>query len=107
MTRAQKLALLDEVVKRHDALGAAWKPLTAAVRNHDFPAWEETWKTFDAYVASVELLIGDAFGNVSWFVHENDCGRKALGVTYAKWPGPRPLKTTADLLDFIELANAP
>lgn len=107
MTRAQKLDLLNEVVKRHDALDAAFSPIVAAFRNHDFPAWEESWKTFDSYVASVELLIGDGFGNVSWFVQENDCGRKALAVTYAGWREPRPIKTTADLLDFVVAANKP
>lgn len=107
LTRTQKLALLNDVVKRHDALKAAWKPLTDAVRNHDFPAWEESWHAFDAYVKAVELLLDDSFENVSWFVIENDCGRKALGVRKAGWPEPRPVRTTADLLDFIEHVNDP
>ena len=103
MTTHQRTALIAEAVKRHDALEAAWKPLTEAVRNHDFPAFEESWHTFDAYLRALSHQIDDPFcGWLPWFIHDNDCGRKGMEAKAGAWKKPRPIKTPRDLARLIE-----
>ena len=105
MTRTHKVQLIEEAIKRHDDLQAAWIPLIKAIRNHDFPAFEESWRVFDAYVKQVEHTLGDAFGSLHWFIFENDCGRKALNVRTSGNENAFPCKTPDDLLNFIEATN--
>lgn len=102
MTTADRTLLIVTAVTRHDALERAFEPIIAAFKNHDFPAFEEAWRTFDAYLAAISAQLGDADGWLQWFIHDNDCGRKKMEARAAAWPALRPIRTPRDLARLIE-----
>lgn len=114
MTTATRTSLIDAVLAQHDALEAAWAPLIAAVKNHDFPAYEASWKIFDDYSREISRRIGDENGWLAWFIYENDCGRRGFSAKAAAWTVARPIRTPRALACLLEadlpapgLASAP
>lgn len=102
MTTTERTRLITAVAQRRDALSQAFAPLIAIFRNHDFPLWEEAWKTFDAYLEKVAAEIGDRDGWLHWFIYENDCGRKKMQARAAAWSDLRPIATPRALACLLE-----
>lgn len=102
MTTAARTLLVATAVARHDALDRAFEPIIAAFKNHDFPAFGEAWRTFDAYLLAISREIGDRDNWLTWFVYENDCGRKKMEAKAAAWPALRPITTPRALALLIE-----
>jgi len=102
MKTCARTLLVVTAITRHHALEAAFEPIIAAFRNHDFPAFEEAWKTFDAYLACISAEIGDDAGWLFWFIYDNDCGRKKLPAKAAAWSEARPIGTARALVRLIE-----
>lgn len=102
MTTAARTLLVVTAVTRHDALQRAFEPIIAAFNNHDFPAFDEAWRTFAAYLAAISREIGDRHELLHWFIYDNDCGRKKLPAKAGAWPAPRPIRTVRDLVRLIE-----
>ena len=107
MTKDQITKEISRAAERYDALTAAWGPLIAAVGNHDFPAWVESWETFSAYLELVAIRIGDPMlgtqhGSwLSWFIYDNLCGRRGHEAKAGAWKKARPIRTAADLAALI------
>lgn len=102
MTTAARIEIIAEVVAQHDALAAAFAPIIAAFRNHDFPAFEQAWQVFGLYLAAKSREMGDADCWLYWFVFENKCGRDGMSARAAAWSEMRPILTPADLASVIE-----
>ena len=102
MSRTEKIALIEAVCAQKRAMDAAWGPFLQGIGNHpDFPAHEESWRTFDAYVAQVSERIGDSQADwLKWFVWENDCGRKCLQAGLVG--KQRYICTASDLVAMME-----
>ena len=62
---------------------------------------DTVWEMFDRYTDTVEMLIGDHFNNLSWYMLENDCGKDAMERTVDK--KKRKIKTVKDLVWLIEV----
>lgn len=103
MTRSEKLALLTDIVKRHDALEAAQKPLRELGMSLEAPCMEEPWRVMDFAIGQVAARIGDKGGWCGWFIHENDCGRKGLEAGLVG--KERPIRTVEDLLWVMEVGK--
>jgi hypothetical protein len=107
MTHAARCILIVAAVQRHHALDRAFEPLIRIFRNHDFPLWEEAWKTYDTYLAAISREIGDphipGHGTwLHWFIYDNQCGRRAFEAKAASWKERRPIRTPRDLARLIE-----
>lgn len=114
MTHSARVLLIVTAIERHHALDRAFEPLVRIFRNHDFPIWEEAWKTYDAYLAGISREIGDrdipGRGTwLRWFIYENQCGRRAFEAKADAWKELRPIRTARDLARLIEadLPRAP
>ena len=104
MTRPEKLALLTKLVEAHDKLTAAQEPLHKLGVSPDSPCIEVPWLVLDGWCRDVSRQLEDLPPNhswISWFIHENDCGREGFAA------GPtgktREIRTVEDLLWLIEL----
>jgi hypothetical protein len=101
-------AIITKVVDRKQALDLAWLPLTTAVKSHDFPAWVESYQTFDAYLDQVAIIIKyPTHGTpnngswLAWFIYDNLCGKNELPAKAAHWKSKRPIRTPIDLAKVI------
>jgi hypothetical protein len=98
---------ITQLVARYKRLNAAWKPLTDAVKNHDFPAWTESYSAFDALTDAVAIRIGDPMMGtqhsswLAWYIYDNNCGEKAMQAKAGAWKKSRPIKTASDLAALI------
>jgi hypothetical protein len=106
MTTTDRIRLVAEAIKRHDALEAAWAPFLDTFKTHDFPAFEESWRTFGAYLEATATLIGDTAPRpgfwLRWFFYDNHRGAKSYSAKATSWPESREIKTVADIVALIE-----
>lgn len=102
MTTADRILLVRAVSQRHDDLDRAFAPLVEIFRNHDFPLWEESWKTYEAYLAAIAREIGDSDGWLHWFIYDNAGGRRRFEAKAAAWSTPRPIRSARDLVRLLE-----
>ena len=103
MTSEQKEQLIKELCERHDVLEAEFDKVAAVMGDvANMPLHEEVWHTFSRYTEAVELLVGDAkpYSWLSWFIYDNDCGRRGLEAGYNK--GMKPIRTVEQLVRLIE-----
>jgi hypothetical protein len=46
----------------------------------DSPLAKASWDIFDAYLQSVEKLVGDEYKWIDWYIFENKCGKGKMTV---------------------------
>lgn len=107
MTTKEKIILVNQAIADHNRLDAEWSKATAVFGTHDNPLFEATWWMFDHYISSIESRIGDGFGWLHWFIHDNKCGANAFTVKPRKGAKKRTVKTAAQLVAVIEASNKP
>jgi len=56
----------------------------------------------DSYVQMLEKLSGDDSGMISWWIFENDWGKKRLGASLRGKPFPFEILDEIDLWKFIQ-----
>lgn len=72
----------------------------------DSPLQNAIYKTFDAYTDALSELVGDQGGWLSWFIYDNDAGKKAHFVVIDK--KRRHIRTVKDLVWVLTYhANKP
>ena len=106
MTPQQKEQLIKELCERHDVLEAEFDKIAKVMGDvANMPLFEEVWQTFSRYTEAVELLVGDGrrYSWLSWFIYDNDCGRKGLEGGYDS--GMKPIRTVKQLVRLIEKEN--
>lgn len=91
MTQSEIKAHLDLVVYYYRALTKQLDALGRIIGScPESPLSRAIWKTFDAYVETTSLLVGDASKSdswLSWYIWDNECGKRKMeatvdGVTY-------------------------
>ena len=102
---------IETVVKLHDELDKQCDALSAIVSgDYDAPLFRAIWTMFDKYLDAVSELVGDIdypqSGTwLSWYVHENDCGRKGMPASVS--PGRmRAVKNAKDLVKLIKASSS-
>ena len=102
LTRKQKAQLIDTLIAAHDAAHAQMDALKLALDpNPGCPLYTAVFELIDVAILAASSAIGDSAGEwLDWFVHDNDCGRKAHEAGYDN--RLRPIRTVEDLLDLIE-----
>ena len=102
LTRKQKAQLIDTLIAAHDAVHAQMDALKLAIDpNPGCPLYTAVFELLNvAIMATAEAIGGSAGEWLDWFVHDNDCGRKAYEAGYDN--RLRPIRTVEDLLDLIE-----
>ena len=98
MTTKEKITLIEQAVTDHNRLDAEWVKAIAVFGTHDNPLH---------YVSSIESRIGDGFGWLHWFIHDNKCGANAFTVKPRKGAKKRVVKNAAQLIAVIEASNKP
>ena len=102
LTRKQKAQLIDTLIAAHDAAHAQMDALKLALDpNPGCPLYTAVFELIDVAILAAASAIGDSAGEwLDWFVHDNDCGRKAYEAGYND--NLKPIRTVEDLLDLIE-----
>lgn len=57
----------------------------------------------DQYTKAIAELVGDAFGWLNWYAHDNDYGRKGYEACARGGDKLRPIRTVAQLARLIEV----
>jgi hypothetical protein len=104
MNTKEKIKLVSDLVKHYQELNKTFDQLDSLFGGScESKFFSAIWSTFDAYTDTVELAIGDAFKSVSWFIYDNDCGKRGLEC---KFGGKSfKIKTVNDLIKYVELTS--
>lgn len=102
LTHVQRVSVIQEAVRLHNELEAAFKPIETAFKTFDYPAWNVSWTIFSKYIELTEQKIGDDFSWLNWFIYDNDCGKKAFEAKASSWKVRRKIRTAKDLARLIE-----
>ena len=102
LTRKQKAQLIDTLIAAHDAAHEQIDALKLTLDpNPGCSLYTAVFELIDVAILAAASAIGDSAGEwLDWFVHDNDCGRKAHEAGYDN--RLRPIRTVEDLLDLIE-----
>ena len=90
---------LKEFIKEQDKLDAVLKVISPS----STCVCEFGNKFIDDYIKVVEIALGDEFNWFSWFVFENDMGKKELSATNNE--KEYTIKSIEDLYNFLTLFN--
>jgi len=107
-------ASVDAIVRRSDAervlrkmvevkqeLDKQWESLRKSIGlETESPFGVASWKPITLLIECVETIVGDETGTVSWFVWDNEYGRKAMEHSLPDG-SIRQVKTIDDLLDVL------
>ena len=100
MTRDEMIAEIDLVCAIITESDKAYDELARVVgRDPESALWGVMYKAQSALVAQTSKLIGDEGEWLSWFIWENECGRKGLQAGYDK--KMTRIKTAAQLARLI------
>lgn len=101
MSRDEARRWLERLLESKAEFESQWNRVEEVTRwSCDSPFGESAWKMFALLVESVSELIGDDVSAVSWFIWENDCGKKSL--KHSRPDGTMSeVKTIDDLLDLV------
>lgn len=92
---------VEELIKRHKELSHEFDKLQAVMGNvWDAPFAHVTWTFIESYIATVAEMIGDNVGWLSWFIYDNECGKKGLEARFDR--KLRPVRTVKQLMKIIE-----
>lgn len=96
-----KEKIINKLLADHKNISDAWDALAKVVgMDYESALGRATWFAFDNYVSAVSAAVGDDGDWISWFIHENDCGQRAMQAGY---DGKlKKVKTVKDLVKLIE-----
>jgi hypothetical protein len=82
MTDKEKIDLIQKAIDRKTANDKNIDDFYKIFNSCDFPLIDEYHKLFDEYLKLIEEKLGDSKTNwVSWYIFDNDCGKKNFKVT--------------------------
>ncbi len=64
--------------------------------------WDPVWKLLDVAIDQLSENIGDRSDWISWYIFDNQCGKKGLEVRLADGKKLKKIKTVDDLVKVIE-----
>jgi len=105
MTENQKQALLTEWLARYQELQLRDEALCELLGgDSESPLQRAYWLAFDSYTAAVAKLVGDESDWLTWFLYENDGGKKGLaaGKTNRMKPMNDSLKPVAKSIELLK-----
>lgn len=103
MQTNEKIKLIEDLVKHYRELSDSFDQIDKLFGGGESKFFNSVWNAFDAYTRAVEKLTGDHFESISWFLFDNECGKRGLicGLSGEKFE----VKTVGDLVKFIELST--
>jgi len=102
MNRGERVAIISKLVAEHQAIDGHFDVLAKTLGvSPDSPFFDDVFKAFDSYTAAVSTLVGDDFGWITWFIHENDYGKRKHEAKPSKGR-TRKIRTVENLVDIIE-----
>ena len=76
MNRKELKPLIQAHIRRFKAAEKMFKTLDSVLSMEpESPFKELIYEILDAEMTMIELLAGDKFMSVSWYVYDNDCGK--------------------------------
>lgn len=102
MTTQNKIEIVTKAVEAYRDLDAHWKPIIKAFKNHDFPAWVQSWKVYEAYIDMASVLIGDNGQLLDWYIFDNQCGKNKLPAKASSWKREKAISSPELLVKLIE-----
>jgi hypothetical protein len=89
--------VVDGIVRDYKRLNTACDAaLNAGALDSEGPFFDAIWRSFEGLLARL-----DVDGWISWFVYENQCGKKGLEAKGCGKKGQRPIKTSRHLAVLI------
>lgn len=103
MTKDEKLNILRDWHAAMEKSNMLIEPIIAAAKlGPESPLCGAVWLLQDALTASTSARIGDGWGNLDWYAHENDLGKNK---DEAGPPGKmRKISTLKDLMWLIKVS---
>ena len=104
ISRDDAKILLDRLYLRFLVLDTAWNDLQDLCGvSPESRLGEAVWAVFDGYVRSLEAVLCDDLQSLTWFVWENEFGKKELGHSRPPHKGSAisPVRTIDDFLDVL------
>ena len=102
MDKKQAMGLLEQWQKSYMDLTELMDAVDVIFGSSPESEFSNTiWQGFDRHTLALAAALGDSFGWLSWYAHENDFGARGFE---ASPPGgkKRKVKTLAQLLKIIE-----
>jgi hypothetical protein len=99
--RSDAKAMLRKLVDTKIELDAYWSDLDKRIGlATESPFGLASWKPIEHLIECVSMLVNDEFNSVSWFILDNEYGRK--GMEHSMPDGTmKRVKTIDDLLDVL------
>jgi hypothetical protein len=102
MNREKRIWIISKLVAQHKALDSHFDILSKTLGSQvGSPFFDCMYKAMDSYLESVSEWLGDDFGWINWFIHENDYGKRAYAAKPSKGR-KRKIRTVENLVDIIE-----
>ena len=105
MSEQEKIKLIEELVNHYKNANDLFGGIKEYIDLAETKIWDTYWLMFDSYLETVAKIIGDDFGSISWFIWENDCGKKGFEVHFKNSSGDIKkiqVKTVEDIVEVIE-----
>jgi len=98
--------VVTTVVQRYTELSTQCDALNAILKmDYESPLMRSIWMMFECYAASASALIGDNHEWLSWYIWDNQCGKKELCASLGT-KKLRPVRTVKDLVKLIKASIA-
>lgn len=102
-TRTEKLALLKGWLEAFQKIQATYDALNKQFGlAPESPVGTVLFAGHTLATKYLSAILRDEHEMLHWFLWENDCGKKGMAAKAGSWEKERPIKTLANLLDFIE-----
>jgi benzoyl-CoA reductase/2-hydroxyglutaryl-CoA dehydratase subunit BcrC/BadD/HgdB len=99
--RSDAERVLRKMVEVKQELDKQWASLHKSIGlETESPFGIASWKPITMLIECVEIIVGDEIGTVSWYVWDNECGRKAMEHSLPDG-SMRKVRTIDDLLDVL------
>ena len=105
-TRQERITALRQWLAKFHQIERAYDTLRKTFRAEpESPIVLALFEPFDAYTNVLSAAIGDTTGMLTWFLWDNDAGRRGLEAIAPGWTKAKPVKTVADLERFISACS--
>jgi hypothetical protein len=82
MEKKEKIRLITDLVAEHRSLDKINSEVYSVFGAGDGKLLKFLWRVFDKWVASVAATVGDTQEWISWYIFDNDCGKRGFEAGY-------------------------
>ena len=101
VTRADAERVLRKMIEAKQELDKQWASLDEFIGlEAESPFGLASWEPITMLIECVEIIVGDKMGTVSWYVWDNEYGRKEMEHSLPDG-SMRNVRTIDDLLDVL------